>query len=105
VYWLVKPEVSPEDWTVLVEEGRGPQWEALPDGLCGVPGRDADRQGALAWPHDDSDSAAQASRQPSCWASQLTVESLPEDGRKTIAAERRCGYATTVGPRRAHERL
>lgn len=34
VYWLVKDGAAPEDWTVLVEEGRGPRWEHFPMGCA-----------------------------------------------------------------------
>jgi hypothetical protein len=27
IYWLVQPGQSPDDWTLLVQEGRGPNWE------------------------------------------------------------------------------
>ncbi|MFJ7626612.1 hypothetical protein ACIQZN_08995 [Streptomyces sp. NPDC097595] len=27
LYWLVRPGVEPDDWTVLFNEGRGPLWE------------------------------------------------------------------------------
>nr|WSZ98596.1 SMI1/KNR4 family protein [Streptomyces sp. NBC_00857] len=27
LYWLVRPEQDPEDWTVILNEGRGPGWE------------------------------------------------------------------------------
>ncbi|MFI5915763.1 SMI1/KNR4 family protein [Dactylosporangium sp. NPDC051541] len=27
VYWLVRPGQSADDWTLLLQEGRGPQWE------------------------------------------------------------------------------
>ncbi|MGW0185069.1 SMI1/KNR4 family protein [Streptomyces sp. NPDC003362] len=30
LYWLVRPGVAPEDWTVILNEGRGPLWEAHP---------------------------------------------------------------------------
>ncbi|MFE4654939.1 hypothetical protein [Streptomyces sp. NPDC056707] len=29
-YWLVRPGVELEDWTVILNEGRGPLWEAYP---------------------------------------------------------------------------
>ncbi|GEB54737.1 SMI1/KNR4 family protein [Streptomyces gardneri] len=28
LYWLVRPGVEPEEWTVILNEGRGPYWEA-----------------------------------------------------------------------------
>ncbi|MEU3744364.1 MULTISPECIES: SMI1/KNR4 family protein [Streptomyces] len=28
LYWLVRPGVEPEEWTVILNEGRGPLWEA-----------------------------------------------------------------------------
>ncbi|GGS74888.1 hypothetical protein GCM10010222_14940 [Streptomyces tanashiensis] len=28
LYWLVRPGVEPEEWTVVLNEGRGPLWEA-----------------------------------------------------------------------------
>ncbi|MFE4328775.1 SMI1/KNR4 family protein [Streptomyces sp. NPDC056831] len=28
LYWLVRPDVEPEEWTVILNEGRGPLWEA-----------------------------------------------------------------------------
>jgi hypothetical protein len=34
MYWLAKPGVSPDDWTVLVGEGRGPHWEHFPMGCA-----------------------------------------------------------------------
>ncbi|KPC78366.1 SMI1/KNR4 family protein [Streptomyces sp. NRRL S-4] len=27
LYWLVKPEQEPDEWTVMFNEGRGPLWE------------------------------------------------------------------------------
>lgn len=30
LYWLVRPGVEPEEWTVMLNEGRGPLWEAHP---------------------------------------------------------------------------
>ncbi|MFI0960969.1 SMI1/KNR4 family protein [Streptomyces sp. NPDC021080] len=30
LYWLVRPGVEPEEWTVVLNEGRGPLWEAYP---------------------------------------------------------------------------
>ena len=27
LYWLMKPESPPDDWTVMVNEARGPEWE------------------------------------------------------------------------------
>lgn len=30
LYWLVRPGVEPEEWTVVLNEGRGPLWEAHP---------------------------------------------------------------------------
>ncbi|MGW0705716.1 hypothetical protein ACWD4G_07070 [Streptomyces sp. NPDC002643] len=30
LYWLVRPGVAPDDWTVILNEGRGPLWEAHP---------------------------------------------------------------------------
>ncbi|MFD8788497.1 SMI1/KNR4 family protein [Kitasatospora sp. NPDC059599] len=30
LYWLVRPGVEPEEWTVILNEGRGPFWEAHP---------------------------------------------------------------------------
>ncbi|MFE4369773.1 SMI1/KNR4 family protein [Streptomyces sp. NPDC056835] len=30
LYWLVRPDVEPEEWTVILNEGRGPLWEAYP---------------------------------------------------------------------------
>ncbi|MFF7749052.1 hypothetical protein ACFZCP_07295 [Streptomyces sp. NPDC007971] len=30
LYWLVRPDVEPEEWTVILNEGRGPLWEAHP---------------------------------------------------------------------------
>ncbi|MDH2392692.1 hypothetical protein QCN29_28720 [Streptomyces sp. HNM0663] len=33
LYWLVRPGLEPEEWTVLLNEGRGPLWEAHP-ALC-----------------------------------------------------------------------
>ncbi|MFI2077228.1 SMI1/KNR4 family protein [Streptomyces triculaminicus] len=30
LYWLVRPDVEPEEWTVILNEGRGPLWEATP---------------------------------------------------------------------------
>ncbi|MFK4066445.1 SMI1/KNR4 family protein [Streptomyces sp. NPDC029674] len=30
LYWLVRPGVEPEEWTVILNEGRGPLWEAYP---------------------------------------------------------------------------
>ncbi|MEE1743300.1 SMI1/KNR4 family protein [Streptomyces sp. JV184] len=30
LYWLVRPGVEPEEWTVLLDEGRGPLWEVYP---------------------------------------------------------------------------
>ncbi|MBN0048648.1 SMI1/KNR4 family protein [Streptomyces actuosus] len=30
LYWLVRPEAEPEEWTVVLNEGRGPLWEAHP---------------------------------------------------------------------------
>lgn len=34
VYWLVRPGQSPDAWTLLVQEGRGPQWEHFPMGCA-----------------------------------------------------------------------
>ncbi|MFD7712712.1 hypothetical protein [Streptomyces sp. NPDC059786] len=33
LYWLVRPGTAPEEWTVLLNEGRGPYWETHP-ALC-----------------------------------------------------------------------
>ncbi|MEV6398886.1 SMI1/KNR4 family protein [Streptomyces sp. NPDC051907] len=30
LYWLARPDVEPEEWTVVLNEGRGPLWEAHP---------------------------------------------------------------------------
>ncbi|WP_236560538.1 SMI1/KNR4 family protein [Streptomyces sp. F-3] len=30
LYWLVRPDAEPEEWTVLLNEGRDPLWEAHP---------------------------------------------------------------------------
>ncbi|MCZ4119827.1 hypothetical protein [Streptomyces sp. H39-S7] len=30
LYWVVRPDVAPEEWTVILNEGRGPLWEAYP---------------------------------------------------------------------------
>ncbi|MFJ8662003.1 SMI1/KNR4 family protein [Streptomyces sp. NPDC093795] len=30
LYWLVRPGAAPEEWTVILNEGRGPLWEAAP---------------------------------------------------------------------------
>ncbi|MFB7330759.1 SMI1/KNR4 family protein [Streptomyces adustus] len=30
LYWLVQPDVEPEEWTVILNEGRGPLWETTP---------------------------------------------------------------------------
>jgi hypothetical protein len=30
LYWLVRPGTEPEQWTVLLNEGRGPLWDAYP---------------------------------------------------------------------------
>ncbi|TPQ16538.1 hypothetical protein FGD71_041355 [Streptomyces sporangiiformans] len=30
LYWVVRPDVEPEEWTVILNEGRGPLWEASP---------------------------------------------------------------------------
>ncbi|MFJ8545801.1 SMI1/KNR4 family protein [Streptomyces sp. NPDC093586] len=30
LYWLVRPGVEPEEWTVILNEGRGPLWESHP---------------------------------------------------------------------------
>ncbi|MEU7277477.1 SMI1/KNR4 family protein [Streptomyces sp. NPDC045431] len=30
LYWLVRPGQEPDDWTVMVNEGRGPDWERFP---------------------------------------------------------------------------
>lgn len=30
LYWLVRPGVEPEEWTIILNEGRGPLWEAYP---------------------------------------------------------------------------
>ncbi|WP_351233332.1 SMI1/KNR4 family protein [Streptomyces sp. NPDC002133] len=30
LYWLVRPGVEPEEWTVILNEGRGPLWESYP---------------------------------------------------------------------------
>jgi len=30
LYWLVRRDVEPEEWTVILNEGRGPLWEATP---------------------------------------------------------------------------
>ncbi|MDX2560400.1 SMI1/KNR4 family protein [Streptomyces sp. TX20-6-3] len=30
LYWLVRPGAEPEEWTTLLNEGRGPLWEAHP---------------------------------------------------------------------------
>jgi len=30
LYWLIRPGVEPESWTVLINEGRGPEWEGHP---------------------------------------------------------------------------
>lgn len=30
LYWLVREGVEPEEWTVILNEGRGPLWEAAP---------------------------------------------------------------------------
>lgn len=27
LYWLVRPEQKPDEWTVMFNEGRGPEWE------------------------------------------------------------------------------
>ncbi|MGW9122737.1 hypothetical protein ACWGRV_40175 [Streptomyces sp. NPDC055663] len=27
LYWLMRPEVEPDNWTVMFNEGRGPLWE------------------------------------------------------------------------------
>ncbi|MFF3670822.1 SMI1/KNR4 family protein [Microtetraspora malaysiensis] len=28
LYWLVRPGQAPDDWTVMLNEGRGPEWES-----------------------------------------------------------------------------
>lgn len=28
LYWLVRPGKAPDDWTVMLNEGRGPEWES-----------------------------------------------------------------------------
>lgn len=30
LYWLVRPGVEPEEWSVILNEGRGPLWETYP---------------------------------------------------------------------------
>ncbi|MFF2964928.1 SMI1/KNR4 family protein [Streptomyces sp. NPDC057963] len=30
LYWLVRPGAGPEEWTVILNEGRGPLWEVYP---------------------------------------------------------------------------
>ncbi|KAF4407668.1 SMI1/KNR4 family protein [Streptomyces lycii] len=30
LYWLIAPGRPPEDWTVMINEGRGPEWEHHP---------------------------------------------------------------------------
>ncbi|MFJ8646421.1 hypothetical protein ACIRNI_09880 [Streptomyces sp. NPDC093546] len=30
LYWLLRPGQDPDDWTVMVHEGRGPDWERFP---------------------------------------------------------------------------
>ncbi|MFF3412247.1 SMI1/KNR4 family protein [Streptomyces sp. NPDC002742] len=30
LYWLVRPGVEPEEWTIILNEGRGPLWETYP---------------------------------------------------------------------------
>nr|WP_246460846.1 SMI1/KNR4 family protein [Nocardia transvalensis] len=30
LYWLIRPGKRPEEWTVMINEGRGPQWEHIP---------------------------------------------------------------------------
>lgn len=30
LYWLIRPGQQPDDWTVLINEGRGPLWEHVP---------------------------------------------------------------------------
>ncbi|MFF9864128.1 SMI1/KNR4 family protein [Streptomyces sp. NPDC013953] len=30
LYWLVRPGQGPDGWTVMVNEGRGPDWERFP---------------------------------------------------------------------------
>ncbi|WP_460698423.1 SMI1/KNR4 family protein [Nocardia thraciensis] len=30
LYWLIRPGQGPDDWTVLINEGRGPRWEHVP---------------------------------------------------------------------------
>ncbi|WP_051820032.1 SMI1/KNR4 family protein [Streptomyces flavochromogenes] len=30
LYWLVRPGAEPEEWTIVLNEGRGPLWEAHP---------------------------------------------------------------------------
>lgn len=33
-YWLVLPGVPPEEWPVILNEGRGPLWEFHPTSSC-----------------------------------------------------------------------
>lgn len=30
LHWLVRPGQKPEEWTVMISEGRGPEWERYP---------------------------------------------------------------------------
>jgi len=30
LYWLCRPEQKPDEWTVILNEGRGPEWEHHP---------------------------------------------------------------------------
>ncbi|WP_230211105.1 SMI1/KNR4 family protein [Streptomyces kaniharaensis] len=46
LYWLVRPGVEPEEWTVILNEGRGPFWEGLSGLVQPVPPRCGGR-------HDD----------------------------------------------------
>ncbi|MEU7044429.1 SMI1/KNR4 family protein [Streptomyces varsoviensis] len=34
LYWLVRPGQQPEEWTVMLNEGRGPEWERHPLGCA-----------------------------------------------------------------------
>ncbi|MGK5642423.1 SMI1/KNR4 family protein, partial [Streptomyces sp. URMC 126] len=34
LYWLVRPGQDPDEWTVMVKEGRGPLWESHPMGCA-----------------------------------------------------------------------
>ncbi|AZK92711.1 MULTISPECIES: SMI1/KNR4 family protein [Streptomyces] len=35
LYWLVRPGQEPSEWTVVLNEGRGPEWESHPQS-CGA---------------------------------------------------------------------